>query len=289
MRSIYRSAAAHDRVRDWCERHLDAWKVPHTRSYLDTSAGATHVTTVGPAPTPGTPSIVLVPGTNMNAAVALDTLESLSGVGQVIALDVPGQPGLSAGARPRSARAAWDGSWLSEVMDRVAPRGAVVVGHSLGGAIALACRSERITARVLVSPAGLVWLRVGPAVLGATLPWLLRPTVPHAERLLRHMVAPGAEPPVGLANWMALVGRSCRSSLAPPPLPRSVLTAAARKAPAFVIVGAHDAFLPTSSLRRATGRRLASGLLVVGDAGHLVLDEAVDRVAPVVSEALGAR
>ncbi|MFG2836958.1 hypothetical protein ACGFZH_20535 [Streptomyces zaomyceticus] len=33
MRSIYRSAAAHDRVRDWRERRLDAWQVPHTRSY----------------------------------------------------------------------------------------------------------------------------------------------------------------------------------------------------------------------------------------------------------------
>lgn len=222
----------------------------------------------------------------MNAAVSLDTLESLSAVGQVVALDVPGQPGLSADLRPGRDRTAWYGRWLSEAVDQVAPQGAVVVGHSLGGAIALACRSERITARVLVSPAGLVRLRVSPAVLGATLPWMLRPTVGHAERLLRHMVSPGTEPPGALADWMALVGASCRSSLAPPPLPRSVLTAA-RTTPTFVTVGAHDAFLPTSSLRRATGLRLGADLLVIGDAGHLVLDEAADRVATVVREALG--
>ncbi|MFF9013584.1 alpha/beta fold hydrolase [Streptomyces sp. NPDC014870] len=288
MRSIYRSPAAHDRVRDWCEQRLGAWPVPHTRAYVGTSAGATHVTTVGAAPAPGTPSIVLVPGTNMNAAVSLETLESLTAVGQVIALDVPGQPGLSADVRPRRDRTAWYGRWLSEVVDRVAPRGAVVVGHSLGGAIALACRSERITARVLVSPAGLVRLRVSPAVLGATLPWLLRPTVGHAERLLQHMVSPGTQPPRILADWMALVGASCRSSLAPPPLPRSVLTAA-RTTQAFVLVGAHDVFLPASALRRAAGLRLGADLLEIGDAGHLALDEAADRVATVVREALGVR
>ncbi|MEU0369683.1 alpha/beta hydrolase [Streptomyces sp. NPDC006283] len=288
MRSIYRSPAAHDRVRAWCEQRLDAWRVPHTRSRVDSSAGVTHVTTVGADPAEGTPGIVFVPGTNMNAAVSLDTLKSLSAVGQVIALDVPGQPGLSADVRPRRNRTAWYGRWLTEVMDRVAPRGAVVVGHSLGGAIALTCRSERITARVLVSPAGLVRLRVGPAVLGATLPWLLRRDVPNAERLLRHMVSPGAEPPRGLADWMALVGGSCRSSLAPPPLPRSVLTAA-RTTPAFVIAGKHDTFLPEPALRRAAGLRLGTDLLVIGDAGHLVLDEAVGRIAQVVSGALGAR
>ncbi|MEJ8658777.1 alpha/beta fold hydrolase [Streptomyces sp. MS1.AVA.4] len=288
MRSIYRSRAAHEHVRDWCEQRLDAWPVTHTRSYVDTSPGTTHVTTVGSTPAPGTPSIVLVPGTNMNTAVSLDTLESLSGVGQVLALDVPGQPGLSADIRPRRGRTAWYGRWLSEVVDQVAPQGAVVVGHSLGGAIALACRSERITARVLVSSAGLIRLRVSPAVLGATLPWLLRPTVHHAERLLRHMTAPDTEPPRALAEWMALVGASCRSSLAPPPLPRSALTAT-RTAPAFVIAGAHDAFLPTSPLRRAAGLLLGADLLEVGEAGHLVLDEAVNRVAVVVSEALGAR
>jgi len=185
-------------------------------------------------------------------------------------------------------RAAWYARWLSEAMDQAVPGPAVVVGHSLGGAIALACPSERITARVLVSPAGLVRLRVSPAVLGATLPWLVRPSVHRAERLVRHMTTPGARPPRDLAVWMALVGSSCRSGLAPPPLPPSVLTAA-RTSPCFVIVGAHDTFLASSRLSRAAGPLLGADLLVIGDAGHLVLDEAANRVASIVSDALGAR
>lgn len=56
-----------------------------------------------------------------------------------------------------------------------------------------------------------------------------------------------------------------------------------------MIVGAGDTFLPASSLRRAAELLLGADLLVIGGAGHLVLDEAVDRVASVVSEALGAR
>ncbi|MGA4799940.1 alpha/beta fold hydrolase [Streptomyces lavendulocolor] len=39
-------------------------------------------------------------------------------------------------------------------MESAVPGPAVVVGHSLGGAIALACSSSRITGRILVSPAG---------------------------------------------------------------------------------------------------------------------------------------
>ncbi|WP_395365922.1 hypothetical protein ACHGLA_33050 [Streptomyces sp. YH02] len=44
-------------------------------------------------------------------------------------------------------------------------------------------------------------------------------------------------------------------------------------------MGAHDAFLPTSPVRRAAGLLLGTDLIVIGDAGHLVLDEAKDRIA----------
>ncbi len=272
MESIYRSAAGRQQVRDWCEERLDGWDTAHTRSEVATSAGRTHVVTAGPDPDGASPSVVLVPGTNMNTATCLRAVEVLSARRRTVVLDVPGQPGLSAERRPGRARATAYGRWLGEALEAAAPGPSVVVGHSLGGAIALACASPQIAGRVLVSTAGLVRLRVGPAVLAATVPWLVRPTAPRAARLLRQMAAPGSPVPDELADWMSLVGRCCRSSLAPSPLPPAVL-ADRRAVPCVAAVGNHDVFLPPRRLGPAVRRGLGTDLRVVDGAGHLLLDE----------------
>lgn len=283
MPSVYRSTAARDQVRNWCTEQIDAWQVPHIRSELMTSAGVTGVVAAGPAPQPEQPSIVLVPGTNMSAAVSLEAARALSERRHTVVLDVPGQPGLSAGLRPRRGRMAWYGRWLAETLEQAVPGPAVVIGHSLGGAIALAASSPRIVGRVLVSPAGLARLKVPPPVLADTLPWLVRPSVPRAAQLLRRMLAPGRRVPADLCAWMALVGRCCRSSLAPPPLPSELLVRQ-NSAPRLVMAGRHDIFLPPGSLGPAARRRLGVGLHVVDGAGHLLLDEQPDRVADLVEE-----
>jgi pimeloyl-ACP methyl ester carboxylesterase len=151
--SIYKSSRDRARVRLWCGERLDAWGVDRDRRELTTSAGITSVVTVGSAPTGGAPSIVLLPGTNMNAAVSLAAATALSADWHTVVLDVPGQPGLSGDWRPRRGRMTWYGNRLGEALERAVPGPALVVGHSLGGAIALACSSSRITGRVLVSPA----------------------------------------------------------------------------------------------------------------------------------------
>ncbi|WP_223834503.1 alpha/beta fold hydrolase [Streptomyces venezuelae] len=281
--SIYRSQAARARVRDWCEDRLAAWPVPHSRRQVETSAGPTSVVRTEPGPGTGRTAIVLIPGTNMTAAVSLGFAEALSRVAPLIVLDVPGQPGLSSGERPRRNRMDWYGRWLTETMAQVTPEPAVVVGHSLGGAIALASGSPLISGRVLVSTAGLVRLRVGASVLGATVPWLLRPSVPRAERLVRRMLSPGAPVSDELSRWMALVGASCRSSLAPAPLPSTVLTRA-RNVPSMVVAGSHDVFLPPARLGPAAEQRLGTALRVLDGAGHLLPEESPERVAALVAE-----
>ncbi|WP_416982213.1 alpha/beta fold hydrolase [Streptomyces sp. T028] len=163
------------------------------------------VIAAGPEPVASARAVVLVPGTNTNGAVhrhiaAAPTARRPTGV-----LDVPGQPGLSAEARPRRGRSVWYGRWLTEVLEQAAPGPALVVGHSLGGAIVPASGSPRIA--VLLASAGPVRLLVPPAVVAATVPWLARPTVPRAPRVLGHMVAPGGRVPEELAEWMALVAR----------------------------------------------------------------------------------
>lgn len=216
MPSIYHGAECQQRVRNWCLEQLYEWHLPHQRHEIPTTAGVTSVITVGPEPAPAVPTVVLVPGTNTNGSTYRHISEALAAHWPTVVLDVPGQPGLSADVRPRRGRSLWYGQWLIETLEQVVPGPAVVVGHSLGGAIVLAADSPRIVGRVLLSSAGLVRLLVPPAVVAATVPWLVRPSVPRAARVLRRMVAPGGRVPDELAEWMALVARCCHSSLAPP-------------------------------------------------------------------------
>ncbi|GAA0466458.1 alpha/beta fold hydrolase [Streptomyces olivaceiscleroticus] len=270
MASVYRGAAGRARVRAWCAARLDAWEVTHQRREVSTDAGPTHVVMAG-QPREGVPLLVLVPGTNMNAAVSLETVTDLAQTGGVAVLDVPGQPGLSAEHRPRRARLPWYGHWLTQALEQVTSGPAIVVGHSLGAAIALAAQSPHITGRLLLSPGGLVRLAVPAPVLRATLPWLLRPTVPRSRRLLGEMSAPSHPVPEHLVEWMTLVGETCRSTLAPGPLPTDV-TRRARAVPCAVAVGAHDIFLPPVRLVPAVRCLLSTEAHVLDGAGHLLLD-----------------
>lgn len=127
--SIYRSEAGRRAVRDWCTHRLDRWALPHRCDYLATSAGSTHVVTAGS----GSPPIVLVPGTNANAATEAAFAARLASRGRTLVLDPPGQPGLSDGHRQRRDRLAWYGRWLGDVLAQTVTGQAIVIGISLGG------------------------------------------------------------------------------------------------------------------------------------------------------------
>lgn len=283
MASVYKSAEAQRLIQDWCRNRLDGWHIEHRRWDAVTNAGVTSVVAVG-LDRATSPTIVVVPGTNMNAAVSLPFAEKLARRWPTLIVDVPGQPGLSAGRRPRRNRMAWYGEWLAEALETTTTGPAVVVGHSLGGGIALACPSSRIVGRVLISPAGLVRLGVTPSILAATIPWLARPSTARTNRLLRHMLAPEHGVGEELSDWMTLVARHCHSSLAPMPLSAPTLDAARRGAPCLVATGRDDVFLPPSRIGPAVRRRLDTELRSVVACGHLGLDEQPDEIVAMVAE-----
>ncbi|MGW6578081.1 alpha/beta fold hydrolase [Streptomyces globisporus] len=281
--SVYKNENAQREVRSWCAQRIADWGIAHVRSEVVTSAGVTGVVTTGPEPRDGEPSVVLLPGTNMNAALCLPLVEAMARERRVIILDLPGQPGLSVGRRPHVRRMAWYGNWLSEALTRAVPGPAVVVGHSLGGAVALASDAPRIVGRVALAGAGITRLRVPVRLLAATVPWLLLPSAARSAALLRRMTAPGHGVPGHLSAWMHLVARHCRTSLAPPPLPSSLLERR-RTVPTLVVAGRFDPFLPPRTLGPAARRRLGAEFRVIEGAGHLLLDEAPVEVSAVVEE-----
>jgi pimeloyl-ACP methyl ester carboxylesterase len=280
--SIYRTPAGEHRIRDWC-RHTLAARLPDARScLLDTPLGPTHITRAGESG----PPVVLVPGTNFNAATSIPLVSRLAARHRVTVLDVPGQPGLSTGVRPSDDRVRSYRAWLDHVLATLATEPVVLVGESLGAAVALcATPGPRVRALVTVAPAGLDAARLSGAVLAVSLLWLLRPTPLRSHRLLTAMSGGASiDDQDHLAEWLTLAARDARTSLAPRPLPGPVFTAW-RTTPRYVLVGARDPFFPPRRLGGPVTRLLGTSVTVLPGCGHLVSHQDPDAVTQVVSSA----
>ncbi|GAA4867914.1 alpha/beta hydrolase [Saccharopolyspora cebuensis] len=284
--SIYRSPGRRRAVHDWCRGAWDTWPELRVQPVRRTGLGAT--ATCSAPGGPGTP-VVLLPGTNFNAATALPLARELAADRTVHLVDLPGQPGLSAGRRPTGDRTAAYGAWLDELLPQLTDRPVLVLGHSLGAAIALAATPGPLVAgMLLVNPAGLARARISAALLAVTAPWLLAPGERTAARLLGFMSGPGHHPgPTdSRARWLALVGAACRTALAPGPLPTDALRRWAGT-PVGVVTGTHDRFFPPERLARGAAA-LGTEVTALDGAGHLAPDERPEEVRALLT-ALAAR
>ncbi|OOC56441.1 MULTISPECIES: alpha/beta fold hydrolase [Nocardiopsis] len=275
---VYRSEAGAREIRAWCERRLADWPGLDALPELDTALGATRAFRArgGDA----TPALVLS-GTNFNSATSVDTARVIARDREVLLADLPGQPGLSAGVRPRANRASAYGRWFDEVLPRLTERPVTVLAHSLGAVVALNAKpSPLVHALVLVGPAGLTTAAKSPELMRAALPWMIGPRRDKSTRLLNFMSGPahvtaGTHP---YAEWMTLVGRHCRTSLAPGPLPMECLRPW-EDTPVVVATGSHDTFYSPARLHGPARRFLDADVAVMEGAGHLALNEQPERVA----------
>ncbi|MGI5290955.1 alpha/beta hydrolase [Nonomuraea polychroma] len=164
------------------------------------------------------------------------------------------------------------GRWAGEIVGQVSADPVMVVGHSLGAAVALAAKpGPQISGLVLVSPAGLSRACLTPALFGVTLPWLAALTAGRSQALLRYMSGQtrgmaGADHM--LAEWMTLVARHSRTSLAPLPLPEPIVR---RWAGTSVVVAtrAEDRFYPPARIDRPARTLLDADVVTVPGPGHL--------------------
>ena len=278
MPSVYKSPAARRAIQSWCTQALARADFPLTTATVDTSAGQVGLTSAGTEPV----RVILVPGTGFSAAACLPWLRALSARWPTTVVDLPGQPGRSDPGRPRRGRPAWYGRVLDEVLAAMDADGVVVVGNSLGAAVALAAASPRIAARALISPAGFIRLSVGPRLALASAAWLLRPTTGNTRRMLRLFVSPGTEPPEPEVEWMALMAAGCHPTLAPAALPAELLARRAEQ-PCVVSVGQYDRFLPPRRLAPAVRRSMGLDVRILPGLGHLTTADRLGEVVSVVA------
>lgn len=240
MGSLYRTSGGREAIAQWCAAQLDTWPVPHTRSTVEIHGADTHILTAGT----GRPTVLVVPGTNFNAASYLPLASALAMRCRVVLADLPGQPGLSSGDRlAKAGRLRWYGRWLTELADHTGEDSLTVIGHSLGAAIVLPSDSGRVTRQILVSPGGLMRLRVSPRVLAVSTSWALRRRAADSARLLQLMHGPTHQPRAELIEWMTLIARHVRSS-ADPGTAHIARTGVDR----IAVVGQRDVFLPPARL-----------------------------------------
>ncbi|GAA3020334.1 alpha/beta fold hydrolase [Streptosporangium longisporum] len=160
MTMIYKSEAGERELRDTYRRVLDAWPVPAEHLRVPTREGETFVLASGPR---DAPPLVLLHGSGANTSMWRGDVATWSRHFRTYAVDLVGEPGLSAPSRPALDSDAVS-LWLDDVLDGLGITGAAFVGASLGGWTALDYairRPERVTRLVLLCPGGVGRQKVG--------------------------------------------------------------------------------------------------------------------------------
>jgi pimeloyl-ACP methyl ester carboxylesterase len=265
---IYRTAAGGATVRRRYAEVLDAWPVPAQRLTVPTREGDTFVLACGPA---DAPAVVAFQGSGANVAMWLPQIRAFAGHLRVYAVDVIGEPGLSAPARPPLGTDAYAG-WLDDVLDGLGVPRAALLGVSLGGWLALDYalrRPEQVSRLALVAPSGIGRRRGGMLAVAALLGLLGDRGRRRALGLALGPAARTAPPPAALGDLSVLIFRHFRPRMAVPTFDDGALRRLA--VATRVVVGARDAMLDSAG----TAHRLAdlvphAEVVVDPTAGHLV-------------------
>ncbi|WP_326620301.1 alpha/beta fold hydrolase [Streptomyces decoyicus] len=160
MSTIYKSEAGAREIQQRYQEMLRSWPVPAEHVRIPTREGETFAVVSGPE---DAPPVLLLHGSGANATMWQDDIASWARHFRTYALDVIGEPGLSAPSRPPLASDA-HARWLDEVLDGLGITNASVVGTSLGGWLALdyaTRRPERVTRLTLLCPGGVGRQKVG--------------------------------------------------------------------------------------------------------------------------------
>ena len=272
MTAVFKSEAAERAVEACYGALLERWPVPNTQRRLPTREGETFVLACGPE---DAPPVVLLHGSQANASVWMFDAMLWSKNFRLYAVDMIGEPGLSAPSRPPLASDAY-ALWLDDVMAGLGLESAALVGVSLGGWLALDYairRPGRVRRMALTCPAGLGRQK---NFLAKALPLLL--LGPWGRRKMREMVfgpAPETIPDVArpLVELMTLVGRNAKPRVENLPL----FSDAALKSldmPILAILGGRDVLLDSEESRtRLSENAPQAEVLFLPDARHAIFGQ----------------
>jgi pimeloyl-ACP methyl ester carboxylesterase len=262
--SHFRSEAAADEFRARYRDILRRWPVANERLFVPTRQGETFVVACGD---PHAPPLILLHGALANSAVWMGDVADWARDFRLYAVDVIGEPGLSAPSRPPLDSDAHAG-WLDDILAGLSLEKASLVGTSLGGWIALdyaTRRPERVQSLALMCPGGVGRQKMG--VLFKVLPLMLLGFKREARALV---LGPGAmgEIPQEFADFLDLIHRNFRARVTK--LPVFGDEALRRLSmPVFAIVGGCDALFDSADTKRRL-EAVGAKVVLLPQAGHLI-------------------
>jgi len=275
MAEIYKSEAGARAIRERTLELLARWPGPTEQLRVPTREGETFVVACGPK---HAPALVLLHGSGANSVTWMGDAASWSTHFRVYAVDMIGEPGLSARSRPPLASDA-HALWLDDVLRGLSVARASLVGVSLGGWLALdyaTRRPERVERLALLCPGGVGKQRAGFLLKVAPLLLLGR-----WGRQKAMQIALGASPddvratPAerALGDFLLLIFKSFRPRRET--LPRFDDEALrGLSMPLLAIVGTRDALLDSADTARRLERSVPQATIVVlPEAGHLLRDQ----------------
>lgn len=268
-RAIYRSARGRRVVESAYQEALRGWPVPARQRRVATSQGETFVVESGRE---DAPPVVLLHGSGTNAAMWTGDVARWAEHVRVLAVDVIGEPGRSAPARPPLGSGDY-AAWLDELLDGLGLGDVSVVGASLGGWLALdyaTRRPQRVNRLVCLCPGGIGRQKLGwlPKAL------LLRLFGRWGQRKALESVAGLGMPEArSFLDYMALIQREFRPRTQRLPVfsdeALSTLTM-----PTLIIVGERDAMLDSRETAQRARRCLPSVTVhVLPGVGHSVIGQ----------------
>lgn len=266
---IYKSDEGRQLIQQRYREHLDAWPVPREELRIDTSAGETFVVVSGPT---DAPPLVVLHGSGANASTWRADIADWSTGFRVYAVDLPGEPGLSAPTRLALDSDA-TASWLDEVIDGLGLDTVALVGMSLGGWTALDYvlrRPGRVTTLVLLCPGGLGKHRYGWLVKAIGLRLIGRHSARDMARVGLGIDGPEADP---IIDHIELTFTHFSARPGKLPIFRDEQL---RKVdiPVLVIVGERDALFDSArTAERARGAFTRGEVRVLPGVGHALVNQ----------------
>jgi pimeloyl-ACP methyl ester carboxylesterase len=253
--TIYKTEAGAEELRSFYERALAHWPVPADRRTVPTRHGDTFVMVSG---NETGPPVILLHGSAGNTLSWMAVAGTLADRFRLYAVDVIGEPGMSAPSRPRLGSSAY-AEWFDDVLTGVGLTEVQVVAASLGGWFAIdyaTRRPGRISRMVLLVPGGIGRQRLGKMAL-----FLL-------GRLLGRKQPEPQSPP---EKYLRMVFQHYKPRLLMPIFSDAELRKLTM--PLLAIVGARDELLDSKATQRRLTATTDATVVVLPDTGHMLPDQ----------------
>jgi pimeloyl-ACP methyl ester carboxylesterase len=271
MTGIYKTPEGKRLVEEQYRRILTYWPVANRQFHVPTRQGETFVIECGEK---SAPPVLLLHGSLANSASWMGDVALWANSFRIFAVDVIGEPGLSASSRPPLHSDAY-ALWLDDVMSALGLGRASFVGISLGGWLALDYATRRpahVDRMALLCPGGVGRQKIGilfkVAFFNLCGSWGKRKL---REAILGRIIEGDMSPAMRkFGEFLALIHKSTRPRTEKLPV-FSDLALKGLMMPVLAIVGAKDVLLDSADTRRRINSLLENGeVRYIEDAGHFI-------------------